>query len=254
MQEKVPIRILHVTDPHLFADSAANLRGTVTLQSLGRVLEHIRSADWQADIVAVTGDLIQDDSAAAYDRFCTLLSTLNLPVYCIPGNHDNRAAMQQALQREAFHYCENAQLGNWLIVGIDSCLSGKAGGEISRQELERLRGILDASKDKHVLICLHHPPLPVGSKWLDKVGLDNADAFLDLILQYPGVRGAIFGHVHQTFDSDYRGIRIVGTPSTCRQFEPGSDEFAIDEQPPAYRRLSLLNDGTIDDELVWLPD
>lgn len=245
---------MQVTDPHLFADSAASLRGTVTRQSLERVLEHIRDAEWQADIVTVTGDLIQDDSVAAYERFCSLMSTLDLPVYCIPGNHDTRAKMEQALQRDAFHYCENAQLGNWLVISIDSCRTDGAAGEISQQELQRLRGMLDTSKSEHVLVCLHHPPLPVGSKWLDTVGLVNADAFLDLIVQYPQVRGVIFGHVHQDFDSNYHGIRIIGTPSTCRQFAPGSDEFAIDEKPPAYRRLSLMDNGTIDDELVWIVD
>ncbi len=204
--------------------------------------------------MAVTGDLIQDESAAAYERFCTLLSTLNLPVYCVPGNHDIRELMKHALQRHAFHYCENVQLGNWLMVGIDSCRRGRAAGEISLEELQRLRSILDASDGEHVLICLHHPPLSIDSKWLDTVGLANAESFLDLMTRYPQVRGAIFGHVHQLFDTTYRGVRIIGTPSTCRQFEPGSDEFAIDDKPPAYRRISLLSDGAIDDELVWVTD
>ena len=243
---------MHVTDPHLFADPEASLRGTVTRDSLQRVLDHIQAADWPADIVAVTGDLIQDDSSAAYQKFCDQFSTLELPIHCIPGNHDIRELMQSALQRPWFHYCETVRLGSWTVVGIDSCLSGTAAGEVSRPELDRLRGILDENREGHVLVCLHHPPLPVGSKWLDSVGLENADAFLDLISQYSQVRGAIFGHVHQELDETVRGIRIIGTPSTCRQFKRNSDEFAVDDNPPAYRRLSLLHDGTINDELIWL--
>lgn len=248
----VQVRLLQVTDPHLFADSASSLRGRVTQKSLQSVLDHIQASAWPADIVAVTGDLIQDHSDAAYDRFCTLLSALELPVYCVPGNHDVRAKMQQALQRPAFHYCENARLGNWLVVSIDSCRPDCAAGEISRDEYQRLHDILDTCDAEHILICLHHPPLPINSKWLDAVGLKNADRFFDLIAEYPQVRGAIFGHVHQAFDATCRGIRIIGTPSTCRQFEPGSDAFAIDDKPPAYRRLGLLDDGTIDTELVWV--
>ncbi len=243
---------MHVTDPHLFADPKSDLRGTITRDSLQRVLDHILASDWPADIVAVTGDLVQDDSAEAYERFCEQLSTLGLPVHCIPGNHDVRELMRNALQRPSFHYCESVRIGGWTIVGIDSCLAGAAAGEVSASELQRLGKILDESKDNHVLICLHHPPLPVGSKWLDSVGLNNADVFLEFIGRHEQVRSAIFGHVHQPLDETVNGVRIIGTPSTCRQFKINSDEFAVDDNPPAYRRLSLLPDGTLDEELIWL--
>ena len=243
---------MHITDPHLFADAKSDLRGTVTQQSLQRVLDHVQSSEWAADIVAMTGDLIQDDSAEAYQRFCDLFSTLGLPIHCVPGNHDVRSLMQTALQRQMFHYCENVRLRSWLIIGIDSCLAGDAAGEVKKNELKNLRSTLDTTDAPNVLICLHHPPLPVGSKWLDGVGLKNADVFLELICQYPHVRAAIFGHVHQAFDATHEGVRIIGTPSTCRQFKTHSDKFAVDDNPPAYRRLSLQHDGSIDEELIWL--
>lgn len=243
---------MHITDPHLFADAEMQLRGMVTQLSLQTVLDHIRASDSPADMVVMTGDLIQDDSPAAYERFCSQLSLLDLPVYCVPGNHDMRDLMRTTLQKNAFHYCENARIGDWQLVAVDSCQSGSAAGEISKDELLRLDTVLDTSDAEHVLIYLHHPPLPVNSKWLDTVGIDNAQIFLDLITRYPNVRGAIFGHIHQNFDSSYQGIRIIGTPSTCRQFEAGSDEFAVDDNPPAYRRINLLSDGIIEDELIWV--
>ena len=236
----------------MFADPESGLRGTVTHESLQRVLDHIMASDWPADIVAVTGDLIQDDSAEAYERFCELFSQLDLPIHCIPGNHDIRELMQSALDRPSFHYCESVRIGGWTIVGIDSCLAGTAAGEVSSEEMDRLGRVLEESEGDHVLVCLHHPPLPVGSKWLDSVGLQNADAFLEFIGQHGQVRSAIFGHVHQPLDETVNGVRIIGTPSTCRQFKVNSDEFAVDDNPPAYRRLSLLPDGTLDEELIWL--
>jgi len=246
-------RILHITDPHLFADPDASLRGTVTRQSLQHVLDHILASDWPADVVTVTGDLIQDKSIAAYQQFCSMLSQLKLPVYCVPGNHDIRKLMKPALQKRAFHYCEQVRLGNWLMIGIDSCRPGDtAAGEISPDEFDRLSKVLDASEAQHVLLCLHHPPLPVGSQWLDSVGLDNAGILFQFITRHPSIKGAIFGHVHQQFDSTSHNVRIIGTPSTCRQFRRGSDEFAVDDKPPAYRRITLSSEGTIDDELVWV--
>jgi Icc protein len=236
----------------LFADSKSSLRGTVTHLSLSRVLAHIAKAAWPADLVAMTGDLIQDDSRAAYDRFCDLMSTLDLPVYCVPGNHDIRDLMRDAVSRDPFHYCASVHINNWLITGIDSCLSGDAGGRVDDDELERLAKILDETSAEHVLICLHHPPLPVGSKWLDQVGLNNGDEFLRMIAQPGNVRAAIFGHVHQEFESEYDSIKIIGTPSTCRQFAVASDDFALDDNPPAYRRMRLHADGSIENELIWL--
>ncbi|MBT8077468.1 MAG: metallophosphoesterase [Gammaproteobacteria bacterium] len=249
-----PARVLHLTDPHLFADSEASLRGTVTRSSLQSVLNHFQQSAWPAQLVAVTGDIIQDDSREAYERFRAMLQPLGLPVYCVPGNHDVRSLMQEVLSEPPFYYCAALDVGNWLVAGIDSCVSSSAGGCIADAELTRLENLLGDTGAEHVMICLHHPPLPMGSRWLDSVGLDNAAEFLDLIAQFPTVRIAVFGHVHQNFDEMHGGIRIVGTPSTCRQFEPGSIEFAVDQKPPAYRRFSLHADGRIDDELVWLQD
>ena len=68
------------------------------------------------------------------------------------------------------------------------------------------------------------------------------------------VRAAIFGHVHQAFEGAHESIQIIGTPSTCRQFKLASDEFALDDNPPAYRRVSLHSDGSVNTELIWVPD
>ncbi len=94
----------------------------------------------------------------------------------------------------------------------------------------------------------------MGSRWLDSVGLEDREAFLESVGRSGKVRLILFGHVHQAYDSEYDGIRIVGTPSTCRQFAAGSDEFAVDDNPPAYRRISLYTDGRFEHELIWVTD
>jgi Icc protein len=224
----------------------------VTYASLCSVLDHYRDNDWRADLVVVTGDLVQDDSAGAYEHFCQLLSSLELPVYCVPGNHDVRALMRDALAEPPFHYCASARSGNWLIIGIDSCVTDHAGGHVEAAELARLDSEIATSGAENVMICLHHPPVRMGSKWLDTVGMDNGAEFLRRIAASGKVRLAIFGHVHQPYDADHGGVSIVATPSTCRQFAQGSDDFAVDDNPPAYRRISLYSDGKYDHELVWL--
>lgn len=102
------------------------------------------------------------------------------------------------------------------------------------------------------MICLHHPPVDMGSAWLDTVGLRNGEEFLQRVQSLGRVRLAVFGHVHQPYDREHDGIRIIGTPSTCRQFLPGSDDFAVDDRPPAYRRITLHDDGSSDTKLIWV--
>jgi Icc protein len=251
-ESPVAARILHVTDPHLFADADGSLRGVVTDTTLKAVVEHIARSEWPADLVAMTGDVIQDDTAEAYARFRDIIAPLGLPVYCVPGNHDVRSLMRDLLHTAPFHYCSSLRIRNWLIAGIDSCVDNDAGGQISAAELSRLAEILATTDATHVAICLHHPPLMMQSRWLDQVGLKNADEFLDLVCTAGNVRVTLFGHVHQPFDKVHRNVRIVGTPSTCAQFKPRSDTFALDHHPPAYRRVSLYEDGNIRSELIWL--
>jgi Icc protein len=248
------LRVLHLTDPHLFAAKDGSLRGTVTYDSLAAVLAHYQAGAWRADIVVVTGDIIQDDSAGAYVHFRDLLGALALPVFCVPGNHDVRELMQEALAAPPFQYCATLQHGDWLLVGLDSCVDARAGGRISEAEFTRLDRAVAATEAAHVMLCLHHPPVTLGSEWLDSVGMANGREALSRFAASGKVRLAIFGHVHQDFAAQHSGMEILATPSTCSQFVAGSKEFAIDTRPPAYRRLELHPDGTHSNELIWVSE
>ena len=94
--------------------------------------------------------------------------------------------------------------------------------------------------------------MPVGSAWLDRIGLGNADEFFRIIDAHPRVRGILWGHVHQQYDGLRHGVRLLGTPSTCAQFLPLSPDFALDVRPPAFRTLDLAADGSIFTDLHWV--
>ena len=236
----------------MFANADGELRGTVTQDSLQQVLDHYDAGDWRADRALITGDLIQDDSAEAYERFRKLLLPLNMRMHCVPGNHDVRDLMRPVCSRPPFSYCAREEVGDWLLLGMDSCVTGEAGGEVTRDEIERVEKVASESRAKHILVSLHHPPVPMGSAWLDTVKLKNGEELLDRLQRVGRVRLLVFGHVHQAYDHEHHGIRVLGTPSTCRQFKPGSDDFEVDEQPPAYRRIELFANGSIEEQLIWV--
>jgi len=222
----------------------------VTAASLQKVLEHYTASDWRADRVFITGDLIQDDSPGAYDRFRELLLPLNMRMHCLPGNHDVRDLMRKVCGVPPFSYCAYEEVHNWLMIGIDSCISGEAGGKLTSAEFDRLTDTVNSSSAQHAVVCLHHPPVAMGSVWLDTVGLENGDKFLQHLQSLDKVRLVIFGHAHQAYDAEHNSIRVIGTPSTCRQFAPGSEDFAVDDSPPAYRRITLHSDGSTENELI----
>lgn len=183
-----------------------------------------------------------------------MLLPLNIRMHCIPGNHDVRDLMRPICSRPPFSYCATENIRDWLMIGMDSCVTGEAGGEVTQQELERVAAIIEESDAKHILVHLHHPPVPMGSAWLDTVGLKNGEQLLSLLANCGRVRALLFGHVHQPYEAQHQGIEVIGTPSTCRQFLPGSDEFDVDDRPPAYRRIELCGDGSISSELIWVSD
>jgi Icc protein len=82
--------------------------------------------------------------------------------------------------------------------------------------------------------------------------LQNAEEFFDVIDRNPNVRGIVWGHVHQSYDALRNGVRLLATPSTCAQFLPHAEQFALDRQPPGYRTLELKADGSILTDLFWI--
>jgi Icc protein len=44
----------------------------------------------------------------------------------------------------------------------------------------------------------------------------------------------------------------MSTPSTCAQFLPSSEFFALDERPPGMRWIELCDDGSIETEVTWV--
>ena len=108
------------------------------------------------------------------------------------------------------------------------------------------------ARQRHAMVCMHQHPVAMNSRWLDTVGLAIANEFWSFIDSHPQVKGVVWGQVHQDFEGSRRGVRLLATPSTCAQFQPRSDQFVIDNLPPAYRLLTLHSNGAIDTGVHFL--
>jgi len=249
----VTARLIQFTDPHLYGDAAGTLRGIATLPALERAIAHALRHHGGADALLLTGDLVQDD-AGGYAHIRRLFAGLGMPVHCIAGNHDLPDDLRAALGAAPFQIDGHFDIGSWRVVMLDSSVPGSAAGCLVPATLARLADALAAAPGRPVLVCLHHHPVDMRSQWLDRVGLENRAAFFEVLDRHRNVRAVLWGHVHQELDSSRGRVRLLATPATCAQFLPGSEQFAIDRKPPAYRVLALHDDGGIDTHVEWLPE
>ena len=86
------VRILQITDTHLFAQKHEALLGVNTWDSYQAVLEAIRPHQHEFDLIVATGDLAQDQSSAAYRHFAEGIASFRAPCVWLPGNHDFQPA------------------------------------------------------------------------------------------------------------------------------------------------------------------
>jgi len=239
------LRLLQITDTHLNGPEEGHLLGMKTLHSMNCVLDIVRSERPSVDAFLVTGDLSQDGSVTAYRHLHHALTPFACPVFWLEGNHDNPDAMQQVAAGTE-HLERIIRTPHWQIIMLNSQVEGAVYGRLAQDQLALLEQALKEQPDLHTLITFHHHPLNMGSEWIDRIGVKNADEFHTLIRDYPQVKCVLWGHVHQESDQMINGVRYLSTPSTCVQFTPQSEDFSVDCRAPGYRWLDLQADGSID--------
>jgi 3',5'-cyclic-AMP phosphodiesterase len=244
-----PYRVLQITDTHLCPEPGATLLGVDTTDSLRAVLEQAL-AEGEPDVVLATGDLAHDDrSGAAYERFDALVrSRFAGPIVHLAGNHDYQAPLAAVLAP-----LSQLRLGDWEIIGFDTHADGQVEARFDAAHRARLVARIGASAARHILLACHHPPVEVGCPWLDPHRIREGRELLESCAAHDRVRGLVFGHVHQEVTARFGHLAVLGTPSTCFQFEPHAPRFAIDRSPrsgqPGYRWLELHADGGLRSEV-----
>jgi Icc protein len=244
MSDSNALLVAQITDTHLLADPLGIHKGYQTGRSLQAVLRQVHRLVPQPDLLLLTGDLSQDETIESYYCLRDQISPLAIPTYWIPGNHDQDVSrMVQALSMQPFQAQKSIHRNGWHILLLDSSLPNCVDGELSPETLFWLDLQLQESTNP-TMIALHHPPLMVGSAWMDRIGLRNRDAFFEIVDRHPHVKLVVCGHIHQELDRWRHTVHYLGTPSTCMQFMPDCDEFTLDEgRSPGFRLLWLYPDG-----------
>ena len=228
--------IAHISDLHIRRPGELAYRRVDTAAHLKRCIAHIVAYRPQPDLVVATGDLVDSGQPEEYEYLAKMLSELPMPLYLIPGNHDERGALRAAFPQ--YHYLRHrdefiqytAPVGSLQLVALDTVVPGEAGGLLCRKRLRWLEEQLTINRQRSVVILMHHPPFTTGITAMDRAGLRTADPLEPIIRRHSSVERILCGHLHRTIIARFGGTVAVTCPSPAHQ-------VALDlesDQPPMF--------------------
>jgi len=163
------------------------------------------------------------------------------------GNHDDRSVFFDIF--DTYAKDENGFLQYTFNVAEDRflCLDTKKEEPVSSgQYCEKRMSWLDNELKKtkqNVYLFMHHPPFDVGVPYMDRIKLDEAEAFGDLISSHKNVRHIFVGHVHRPVFLTWRGITCSACPGINHQVplvgRAVSTNYSI--EPPMYAVIEVEN-------------
>ncbi|MBI2295930.1 MAG: phosphodiesterase [Betaproteobacteria bacterium] len=213
---------------------------------LQRCVQHILRLNPATHVVLATGDLVDGGTAEEYRHLRELLAPLPMPVYLIPGNHDDRAALCKAFGDHVYLPRPGAPVYYVLeefpvrLLALDTVVPGAAGGALDAAQLDWLEARLAAAPARPALIFMHHPPFRTGIRCMDEIGLDAASAgrLGTIVSGHRQVERIVCGHVHRGIQARWHGTTVSICPSTAFQgiLDLKADRFDwAPDEPPAYQ-------------------
>ncbi|MGV8948351.1 MAG: phosphodiesterase [Candidatus Paracaedibacter sp.] len=226
--------IAQISDTHIVAKGQEwkGLPQTQIARRLKLVVDHLNALNPKPDVVLLTGDAV--DVAAGLEGYAHLkeiLKSLSIPLYIIPGNHDNREEMRVAFQQESYmpsdgfiHYVIDDYPVR--LIALDTVIPQEPQGLLCEERIDWLTGVLKENTSKPTLIFMHHPLITIGQKLLDALNCQVTDDFESFIHSFPNIIGIISGHFHKACAAIYGGALCFVAPSVApvHYFEKASDE------------------------------
>ena len=229
--------IIQISDCHI--DDKTHPMGVDTNKNLLNVIRNIKNIP--ADALLITGDLSHSGTTKSYEIIKKYLSILDTNYIVLPGNHDN---IKNINKEFSDNILREYSIGDWCIISAYSKKNGQVSGYLSTDELSQLEDAINFSNSKHIIVIIHHPPIPMNSDWDDSLSLENMDDFFTIINKYSNIKAILWGHAHQSSEFNHNQVKLISCPSTAIQFD--------NEQRIGFNHFSLHDDGNIEYKTIWL--
>lgn len=219
----MPALLLQLSDLHIREPGRLAYGRIETAPYLRQAIATIGRLPQQADAVVITGDLTDFGRAAEYRHLRELLAPLRMPVYLMPGNHDDRDQLRQAFAEHAYLGVSgfvqfSVAVGALQLIALDTVVPGASEGCLCAQRLQWLSEQLEANRGRPIVIAMHHPPFQTLIGHMDAIGLLEGAAELEaLVAQHPNVERVICGHLHRAIQVRFGGTLAATLPSPAHQ-------------------------------------
>lgn len=254
--------IAQITDLHLRPRGKAAYRVSETNMFAERAFDVLAALRPVPDAVLITGDLTDCGLPEEYEILHGLLKRLRMPVFAVPGNHDRRATMHEAipgcapLQPSTDFIQFAVETFPLRLIGLDTVVPGKSEGALCSERLAFLDRALAAAPDRPTLLFMHHPPFVSGVDHMDRIRLlEGGPAFVDVLERHPQVQNVICGHVHRKIVTRIGNAICSTAPSIGHQvafdFRNGAEGGLVFE-PPAFDLHWVRPDGGMVSHTVYI--
>lgn len=240
-------KFIQITDFHL-VPPGEKLFGLTPSERVSRCMEDIARWHADADFCVISGDLTNAGDASAYAWLAKKLAAFPLRTFIIPGNHDERCALMRAfphIGRDAkgfIQYTHETQDGVFLF--LDTLKGPVSEGEYCVERRAWLKGQLERLRDRPVWIFMHHPPFDVGIPYMDRIKLEEPEAFAEILSGHGDIRHIFFGHIHRAAYINWRGIPCTSLPGTSHQIPLNRESIGgapYSVEPAMYGVVTLEN-------------
>jgi 3',5'-cyclic-AMP phosphodiesterase len=215
--------IAQISDTHIKRKGRLLHHMIDTARYLKRAVKRLNALEPRPDVVVATGDLVESGKAKEYKRLRQLLGDLEIPLFVIPGNHDDRTNFRDAFADHTY-LPKNGPYLQYVIeqypvrlIGVDSTADDISGGEIDELRLRWLETRLSEQPARPTIVFMHHPPFKTGIKPVDALGFRGVDHFAALIRRHPQVVRILSGHIHRPLQVPWAGTYASTAPSTAHQ-------------------------------------
>ena len=242
------MKLIHLTDLHLVPPGEL-LWGLNPFARLDAALTDIAAYHGDADLCIITGDLTERGEVAAYEALKDRLKRFPIATHVLLGNHDDRANFLGVFggADHSGHVQKAIVMDGAHLLLLDT-LKGppSSAGLYDAPRRTWLRAELAKAAGDPVYIFMHHPPFDIGHALMDRIKLDDAEAFAAL-LDGHNVRHIFFGHAHRSISGVWRGIGFSALPGVNHQLPlvMGSVETIYSDEPPMYAAVTISNGTTI---------
>jgi 3',5'-cyclic AMP phosphodiesterase CpdA len=242
--------LAHISDLHVMVPGDLAYGVVDTGPMVEKAIAHL--ATLSPDVVVITGDLVHNAQLAEYQRLHTMLQSLQMPVYLIPGNHDNSALIRQVFSDHAYlpstdslqYTVEDYPIR---LVMLDTNVPGKAHGELNAERLAWLDQQLSQQPSRPTLLFMHHPPFATGIDLMDSCKLTDPKDLEAIVRKYDCIWRIGCGHLHRPIQQLWAGTLVYTVPSPVHQVsldlvgDAESGTFVM--EPPAYQ-LHMWNEAS----------